>query len=298
VLYRDYNGEWFGLDDLFVAAVGFVVGYVSHGISTGHWGKDAFVSGAIAAGSAWLTYNTAGAVSGLLTKAGVSQGLSTVIGNGIGGAVGSFAGNIAGQAYFTGSIEMNQVWQSTLYGLGGGISSGLVDISPIAKMKFPMHHTVQHMIRSTAYEIGGNFFTGRSIFKNLTYGLNSGMIIPVALDIASITVHKWGFRVMKNKIRDFVKSELGKLRKQGFSFDGEFDIDLLSADIRLIDFNGESGLGLYAEIRSDGYLHISNNYLDLTFPLSGIIDINIPLVNRFGYSIYNHIILQSCRRWR
>jgi hypothetical protein len=169
-------------------------------------------------------------------------------------------------------------------------------------MKFPMHHTVQHMIRSTAYEIGGNFFSGKSIFKNLSYGLNAGIIVPVALDVASITVHKWGFRVMKNKIKNFVKDQITSANKKGIYLTADIDVDLLNADIRLIDFNGECGLGLYAEIFVDGSFNISAKFKkfsieNFTLVLSGVFDINIPLVNRFGYSIFNHFILQSCRRW-
>ena len=34
LIYSDFNGEWFGIDDLIVAGVSFVIGYVSHGITT------------------------------------------------------------------------------------------------------------------------------------------------------------------------------------------------------------------------------------------------------------------------
>ncbi len=99
LIYTDPTGEWFGIDDAIVAGLGFVVGYVSYGISSGDWGWDAVVSGGIAAGASWLIYNTAGAASDLLVEACMSQGAATVIGNGVGGAVGTFAVNVAGQAY-------------------------------------------------------------------------------------------------------------------------------------------------------------------------------------------------------
>jgi hypothetical protein len=60
VMYRDYNGERFGLDDLIVAAAGFVFNYVSHGISTGHWGASALQAGAMGAIGAWVGFNTFG----------------------------------------------------------------------------------------------------------------------------------------------------------------------------------------------------------------------------------------------
>ncbi|WP_165020887.1 polymorphic toxin type 23 domain-containing protein [Dysgonomonas sp. ZJ279] len=63
--YTDPNGEWFGIDDLFVAAAGFVMGYLSHGISEGNWGGKAVVSGLTMAGSAWLGFNTLGVSMGV-----------------------------------------------------------------------------------------------------------------------------------------------------------------------------------------------------------------------------------------
>ena len=109
------------------------------------------------------------------------------MGNAIGGGVGNFAGNVAGQAYFTGSVDMNQAGQAALYGFGGGLGAGLVDISPLSTMDFSMHHTIKHMARSTGYEIGGNIFSGQPIFDNLSYGINPGLVLPLAMDITSIT---------------------------------------------------------------------------------------------------------------
>lgn len=57
IIFYDEDGRWFGPDDLFVSGVSFIAGYVSHGLSTGDWGRDAFASGGIAAASAWLAYN-------------------------------------------------------------------------------------------------------------------------------------------------------------------------------------------------------------------------------------------------
>ena len=58
--YQDPDGEWFGIDDLLVSAVSFVVGYVSNGISTGNWGWSSVLSGLNTALSSWIGYNTAG----------------------------------------------------------------------------------------------------------------------------------------------------------------------------------------------------------------------------------------------
>ncbi|WP_177735696.1 polymorphic toxin type 23 domain-containing protein [Flavobacterium inviolabile] len=68
--YADYNGEWFGWDDLIVAAVSFVVGYVSSGIQTGQWGWSSVQSGLISAAVGWVAYNTAGSSSGITAGSG------------------------------------------------------------------------------------------------------------------------------------------------------------------------------------------------------------------------------------
>lgn len=60
LMFNDFNGEWFGLDDLIVAASSFVIGYVSHGLTQGNWGWDAVKSGLQLAAMAWIGYNTAG----------------------------------------------------------------------------------------------------------------------------------------------------------------------------------------------------------------------------------------------
>lgn len=70
LIYTDLNGEWFGLDDLIVAGVSFVIGYASHGIMTGNWGWSAVKSGLQMAVMGWLSYNTCGiatAGSGAIT---------------------------------------------------------------------------------------------------------------------------------------------------------------------------------------------------------------------------------------
>ena len=58
--YVDPDGEWFGIDDLIVAGFSFFTGYVSNGISTGHWGWSSVKEGLISAGMGWLGYNMPG----------------------------------------------------------------------------------------------------------------------------------------------------------------------------------------------------------------------------------------------
>jgi hypothetical protein len=62
--YTDVTGEWFGLDDLIVAAASFVIGYVGSGLSTGNWGWSSVKAGLISAVTGWIAYNTLGFVCG------------------------------------------------------------------------------------------------------------------------------------------------------------------------------------------------------------------------------------------
>jgi hypothetical protein len=56
----DPDGKWFGIDDAVVAGIGFAIGYVSSGITTGEWGAKSLAAGGLTALSAWIGYNTAG----------------------------------------------------------------------------------------------------------------------------------------------------------------------------------------------------------------------------------------------
>jgi RHS repeat-associated protein len=94
LMYADYNGEWFGLDDLVVAAVSFVVGYAMHAFTTGDFGWNAVKAGLQGAVMGWLAYNTCGiatagsglgsaasttAMSNFLTNSFVNQVVATII---------------------------------------------------------------------------------------------------------------------------------------------------------------------------------------------------------------------------
>lgn len=83
--YTDTSGEWFILDDILIGGVGFVVGYISHGLSTGNWGWDAVKSGFGYAVSSWLLYNTAGLTAGTTIASAwhyaVGIGVNALLGN-------------------------------------------------------------------------------------------------------------------------------------------------------------------------------------------------------------------------
>lgn len=71
--YNDPTGEWFGIDDLLIAGIGFVIGNLGHGISTGDWGWSAVAAGGMGAAMSWLGYNTAGMASGAISNATWNQ---------------------------------------------------------------------------------------------------------------------------------------------------------------------------------------------------------------------------------
>lgn len=124
VIGIEEDGRWFGIDDLFIAGVSFITGYVSHGLSTGNWGKDAFISGGIAAVSAELAYISGGAAAGLLFSEGSSAFAVTAAT--VGGAVGGATGSIGNQLYFNnGKVDWNMVGRSTISGLAGGLAGGI-----------------------------------------------------------------------------------------------------------------------------------------------------------------------------
>ena len=126
--YTDPSGEFMLWDDLIVGGVGFSLGYVSHGLSTGDWGKGAVKAGAIGAGVALLGYYTGG---------------GSLAGGTIGGGA-TFAGNYAinsaistimpsynmkvGDFNFSMGLNANGINGSVIYsdgdwtlGVGGGI---------------------------------------------------------------------------------------------------------------------------------------------------------------------------------
>jgi len=147
VIYVDPDGEWFLIDDAIAAGVGFVVGYVGYGLTTGEWDGRALVYGAIGADAAWITWNTGGAALAAGAKAEVglsgSMTLGQTVGLGVqsGTAGGVFTGAttyIEQAAWGNSGYSMSNLrsnWnfggfaQSTVMGgisggIGGGISTG------------------------------------------------------------------------------------------------------------------------------------------------------------------------------
>ncbi len=167
IIYVDKDGRWFGLDDLFVTATSFIIGYVSHGLATDNWGEDALLSGGIAAGASWLAYNTGGLAASFLYDKGTA-GYQQIIASAVGNAFGGSFSNAANQLRYEGNININGVLNAGLSGFGGGLLGGVAQTYTTAFTdNLPFGgYTVSHLIRQSAYQIGANVFSGRKIFEN------------------------------------------------------------------------------------------------------------------------------------
>jgi RHS repeat-associated protein len=123
----DPDGKWFGVDDLIVAGVGFVYGYVSHGLQTGDWGGKAFANGGINAAMFELGYLTAGGGLSSMGGAGLHAASTGVTVSNAGSFIASSAVNIAASSL----LPTIPIYQNKNFSLsispaftmkGGGIS--------------------------------------------------------------------------------------------------------------------------------------------------------------------------------
>ena len=104
-MFKDTTGLWFGVDDLIVSGIGFVVGFIAgliYGLATGQGRNSLSASlegGLLGAAGAWLAWNTAGlAISGL-AAIGIKVSGGVAFGLMVGAAVvGGFNGVVSGAA--------------------------------------------------------------------------------------------------------------------------------------------------------------------------------------------------------
>jgi hypothetical protein len=92
--YTDPSGNIFLWDDLIVGGVGFVMGYLSYGLSHhGDWGEKALLAGGIGAGTALLGYYSGGGFA-LAAHGTLSGGASFAGSYALSAAVGQFMPSI------------------------------------------------------------------------------------------------------------------------------------------------------------------------------------------------------------
>ena len=282
----DADGNWFGIDDLIVAGIAFVAGYVSYGINEGNWGWDAVKAGGISAGAAWVSYNTAGGASSLSRSLGASKQLAAVIGSGVGGAAGGMTGSSLSQVVNYGTFDLSQAWRGAKYGFAGGLASGIYGISPMTSVKFPMSNTLHYYARGLAYQAGGNLVVGKSMSDVNLYP-DAGMLAPGLLDAASLTSSRWIDKAadwyidrMVDKNRKQINDLLKKAEEKGFTINydkSEIWIDFESANFGTTD----GGLTVDLKFSSKFMLVVNKQNVDVGINLGrfgkigGIVDLTI-----------------------
>ena len=147
--YTDPTGEFFGLDDLIMAAVNFVVSYVSSGIQTHNWGWASVQNGLVSAGMSIVT-----------------------------GGIGGFGGAISATTWKrAGMIVANGVLGNVLPDMGMNISLG-------SHFSFYLSPTLAFSTDGFNYGAYGslNYFDGENGFslgfgssKNYKWGFNASV---------------------------------------------------------------------------------------------------------------------------
>lgn len=117
LMHTDVTGEWIGIDDFLIGAVGFVAGYVSSGLSTGNWGWSSVKSGLMAAGAAWVGFNSSGMAAGTISSTTWNEAMNIGMNTMVNGLCPSLSIPI------TSSLNVST---SLLLGYGtGGLSAGI-----------------------------------------------------------------------------------------------------------------------------------------------------------------------------
>jgi RHS repeat-associated protein len=159
LMYVDPSGEWWGIDDLIVAGVGFIFGYVSHGLTTGDWGWKAVANGGIGAVTAWLGYNTAG-----IATAG--QGITQATGNYIGSmAINTVANQI---------IPPMNIPIGNNFGLSISPAFGIGATGLTAGFNMTGYYSNKGFSISAGIGMGGNYWGWNASAGYAGYGLGYG----------------------------------------------------------------------------------------------------------------------------
>jgi RHS repeat-associated protein len=128
----DPDGKWAGWDDVIVGVIGFAVGYVSSGLTSGDWGWSSVQSGLLSAGTFLLGYYTAGGSAGI-SQGSIANGFSSAGFQSHANTVGlAFAAKTAAASAINSvmpsiSIPIGDFTVSASVGLafsGGGITAG------------------------------------------------------------------------------------------------------------------------------------------------------------------------------
>jgi RHS repeat-associated protein len=219
IVHVDGDGRWFGLDDLIVAAVGAVVGYVSYGIATGNWGKKAFVAAAIGAAVGLIVWNTFGVGAAAAKAVAVTGTVHSAWGGAATAVFGTKAGFLFVSQYagftfancYNHRAEMkaadekgwDAVWAFTGFAVGAGLSAG-------------MNPTFAQPFKITKYKLIGGLktFAGVVITNNLTDNFKDGDLSLRQLHIGPI-----GYNFEKGSMYTIFSPGLSTEQRLGMGFE-------------------------------------------------------------------------------
>jgi RHS repeat-associated protein len=178
--FRDPSGLWFGLDDLIVAAVGFVVGFIAgtiYGLATGHSLGDSLLrgleAGLVGAVGAWLAWNTAGLALGLLgvsTSGGVGFGIMVSA-----AVIGGLNGTISGMTRIYDWASPTGWFAFLADSTWGLIGTGMGDLVHIVNLFYSdRNYRPELSERQNRHVYDGGFGFGKYAFTqgNVTSNLN------------------------------------------------------------------------------------------------------------------------------
>ncbi|MFO7938971.1 MAG: RHS repeat-associated core domain-containing protein [Bacteroidales bacterium] len=193
LIYTDPDGEFWHI--IIGAAIGGTFNVLSNLDKIDNFGEGLASFGVGAAAGA-LMAGTAGASSGFLTTSG-GQVLVSGIGAGSRAAVNNVIAQ-TGNGVGLGDVNLGSVGNDALFGLGGGMAVGALGLTyeiptgknsvfefNLLKGKRILQHSVNHLLRSTAYNVGGNIATGNKPFNGFDryfVGLDGSMLLPLAMD--------------------------------------------------------------------------------------------------------------------
>jgi hypothetical protein len=197
----DKDGRWFGWDDLVAAGVSFVVGYVSHGITTGDWGSNAVKAGSISAIADWVAWNTGGSSI-------ASGGMSFWGTVGTGATSGAASGVVSeGLTYIseTSNFEFKDFIKNSVNGAITGAITGAVFSAAVYSLEYIGTET-KFLIEERKITNSGDYFTVQKNVDDLkALGINVRTKQTTFFSgLASLTEYYYTYK-------DVIYSPLGKV---------------------------------------------------------------------------------------
>jgi len=225
----------------------------------------------------------AGTANGILTTINPIWG--SALGEGIERGVNSLITQ-TGNGVGLNEVDWGNVGHESLYGFGGGLFSGYISkdftipIKDNVKFEFSLmgkdgliHNSINHIIRSTAYHIGGNVFTGNAAFKGFNrhfIGLDGSLAIPLLMDGSSYLSKnsRWAKNYLDNK--NIISNRIDDLRQKLINLsEGELILGNITYDFSDVTAgfypDGSFGVNGMLNLYVNGRFASGGNYSDV-FP--------------------------------